>query len=316
MRGAIERRSTLSSFSQSRAIRLPVRNTNRSMMTATDVWTVLRMITWASDYFGKKGVDAPRLTIELIVAHVLGLTRFDLYMQFDRPLKDDELDRLRSMIRRRALREPLQYILGEAHFHRHVFEVDASVLIPRPETELLVEEALRRVHALRCLDVGTGSGCIGITVALERPDTEVVAIDVSDRALDVARRNAERLGARNIAFEQCDIMNDEAVRALGSFDLIVSNPPYVAEADLAGLQPEVRDHEPQLALTDLGDGLAFYRRFIELAPTLLRSGGHLFAEIGYGQSSVLDAMYREAGFTVDILDDLERIPRVLWAQRP
>src|SRR5687768_12902966 len=132
-------------------------------MTATDTWTVLRMITWGSEYFAKKGVDSPRLTIELILAHVLALTRFELYLQFDRPLSDDELDRLRTMVKRRAAREPLQYILGEAHFHGHVFEVDAAVLIPRPETELLVEEALRRVHALRCLDVGTGSGCIGIT---------------------------------------------------------------------------------------------------------------------------------------------------------
>src|SRR5688572_4656855 len=125
-------------------------------MTATDIWTVMRMITWGSDYFAKKGVDSPRLTIELILAHVLSLTRFELYLQFDRPLNDVELDRLREMVRRRAAREPLQYILSEAHFHSHVFEVNPDVLIPRPETELLVEEALRRVHALRCLDVGTG----------------------------------------------------------------------------------------------------------------------------------------------------------------
>ncbi|MBC8145156.1 MAG: peptide chain release factor N(5)-glutamine methyltransferase, partial [bacterium] len=122
-------------------------------MISTDTWTVMRMITWGSEYFGTKGVDSPRLTIELILAHVLELTRFELYLKFDRPLNDDELDRLRTMVRRRSSREPLQYILGEAHFHGHVFEVDASVLIPRPETELLVEEGLRRVHALRCLDV-------------------------------------------------------------------------------------------------------------------------------------------------------------------
>jgi release factor glutamine methyltransferase len=273
------------------------------------------MINWGSEYFSTKGVDSPRLTIELILAHVLGLSRFDLYLQFDRPLKDAELDELRSMIRRRAAREPLQYILGEAHFHGRRFAVDRAVLIPRPETELLVDEVLRRVHALRCLDVGTGSGCIGVTIALERPDTEVVAIDVSEEALAVARGNAEALGARNITLDRCDFMDDDAVRALGSFDLIVSNPPYVAVAEMAELAPEVREHEPHAALTDRGDGLAFYRRFVEVAPTLLRPGGHLFLEIGFGQAERLDALFRSAGFSVDILDDLERIPRILWARR-
>jgi release factor glutamine methyltransferase len=282
----------------------------------TDTWTVIRLINWGSDYFTTKGVDSPRLTIELMLAHVLRLSRFDLYMQFDRPLRDDELEQLRGMVRRRASREPLQYILGEAHFHGRVFDVDKGVLIPRPETELLVEEVLRRVHALRCLDVGTGSGCIGVTVALERPDTEVVAIDVSDEALAVARRNAEKLGARNIALERCDFMDDESVRALGSFDLVVSNPPYVAVGEIAALEPEVRDHEPHAALTDNGDGLAFYRRFIDVAPTLLRTGGNLFLEIGYGQADELDRLYRAAGFDVDILSDLDRIPRILWARRP
>jgi release factor glutamine methyltransferase len=281
----------------------------------TDTWTVLRLINWGSDYFQKKGVDSPRLTIELMLAHVLGLTRFDLYLKFDRPLRDDELERLRAMVKRRAAREPLQYILGEAHFHGRAFEVDRSVLIPRPETELLVEEVLRRSHALRCLDVGTGSGCIGITIALERPETEVVAIDVSVEALAVARRNAERLGARHVTLEHCDFMDDEGVRALGSFDLVVSNPPYVAAGEMAALEPEVRDHEPHGALTDHGDGLAFYRRFIEVAPTLLRPGGSLFLEIGYGQSGELDRLYRGAGFGVDILDDLDRVPRILWARR-
>lgn len=279
----------------------------------TDTWTVLRLISWGSEYFEAKGVDSPRLTIELLLAHVLGLKRFDLYMQFDRPLRTDELERLRAMVKRRASREPLQYIVGEAHFHRHTFTVNPSVLIPRPETELLVEEVLRRAHALRCLDVGTGSGCIGITIALERPDTEVVAIDISEEALSVARANCERLGARNVSMIRCDFMSDD-VGSLGTFDLIVSNPPYVAARDLPGLEPEVRDHEPRLALTDDGDGLAFYRRILDVAPTLLRSGGNIFLEIGYGQSEALDALCRDAGFEVDVLTDLDRVPRILWAR--
>lgn len=281
----------------------------------TEIWTVMRLIAWGSDYFKKKGVDSPRLTMELMLSHLLSLTRFDLYLQFDRPLAEDELAELRQMVKRRAAREPLQYILGEAHFYRRVFKVTPDVLIPRPETELLVEESLRRVHSLRCLDVGTGSGCIGITVALERPETEVVAIDRSAAALELARENAGKLGAKNIDFQQVDIFDDAAVTALGSFDLLISNPPYIAAADMGSLEPEVREHEPQFALTDDGDGYAFYRRFIELTPTLIRDGASLFLEIGYGQGPTLRRLFSDAGFTVDILTDLDRTERILWATR-
>lgn len=281
----------------------------------TEIWTILRLIQWGSDFFKKKGVDSPRLTMELLLAHVLKLTRFDLYMQFERPLAEPELAQLRDMVKRRAMREPLQYILGEAHFYKRAFEVTPAVLIPRPETELLVEEALRRGHSLRCLDIGTGSGCIGISIALERPETEVVAIDSSREALEVARRNAERLGARNITFHHTDFFDDEGMRSLGSFDLIVSNPPYIAAADLATLQPEVRDHEPHLALTDGGDGLRFFRRFIELSPRLLRDESSFFMEIGYGQGQPLASMFRKVGFEVDLLTDLDRVERILWAQK-
>jgi release factor glutamine methyltransferase len=253
--------------------------------------------------------------MELLLAHVLKMSRFELYMQFERPLAQTELATLRGMVKRRAMREPLQYVLGEAHFYKRAFEVNPAVLIPRPETELLVEEALRRGHSLRSLDVGTGSGCIGITVALERPETEVVAIDSSEEALDVARRNAERLGARNITFHRVDFFDDDAMRALGSFDLVVSNPPYIAATDIGTLEPEVRDHEPHGALTDGGDGLRFFRRFIEFAPWMLRDGSSLFMEIGYGQGGQLREMFTKAGFEVDVLTDLDRIDRILWVQK-
>jgi release factor glutamine methyltransferase len=281
----------------------------------TEIWTVLRLINWGSDYFKNKGITSPRLTMELMLAHLLKLTRFELYLKFDQPLTEAELAELRSMVKRRAAREPLQYILGEAHFYKRVFEVDPSVLIPRPETELLVEEALRRTTSLRCLDVGTGSGCIGITVALEQPETEVVAIDSSQKAIELAERNAARLGARNISFRDADFFDDEQVRSLGSFDLIISNPPYIPEHEISTLEPEVREHEPHGALTDRGDGMAFYRRFIELAPHLLRDGGSLFLEIGYGQAAALVKMFRGAGFNVDVLTDLDRVERILWVQR-
>ncbi len=281
----------------------------------TELWTVMRLITWGADFFRKRGIDSPRLTIELMLAHLLKLTRFDLYLQFDRPLKEEELVKLREMVKRRANREPLQYILGVAHFYKREYAVTPAVLIPRPETELLVEESLRRAPSLRCLDIGTGSGCIGITVALERPETEVVAIDASDDALEVARINAERLGARNIVFRQIDIFDDQAMSEIGSFDMIVSNPPYIPAVEISALEPEVREHEPHLALTDFDDGLRFYRRMLELFPRLLRSHGNVFLEVGHGQSRELRKIFQQGGYGVDILTDLDKIERILWVQR-
>lgn len=282
----------------------------------TEIWTVLRLVEWGTSYFRKKRVDSPRLTIELMLAHTLGLKRFDLYMQYDRPLLEDELATLRGMIKRRSAGEPLQYILGEAHFHGHIFHVRPGVLIPRPETELLVDEALRRTKPLRCLDIGTGSGCIAITVALQNLDTEVLAVDISDDALEIARDNAKTLGAMHIDFRNLDIFDDEAIRAIGSFDLVISNPPYIADLDLKDLQTEVRDHEPHIALSDGGDGLRFYRRLAELGPQLLRQKGEMFLELGYNQAGQVRQLFEKQGFQVEIYKDFEKTERILRAHYP
>ncbi len=281
----------------------------------TEIWTIIRMIEWGTSYFRKKRIDSPRLTIELIVAHVLELKRFDLYMQFDRPLAEEELAKLREMIKRRTAMEPLQYILEEAEFHGRTFTVRPGVLIPRPETELLVDEALRRTRSLRCLDVGTGSGCIAVTVALERPETEVVAIDLSEEALAIARENAARLGADRIDFRRMDLFDDAAIPSLGSFDLIISNPPYVSYGEMPELQAEVRDHEPRMAVTDGSDGLSFYRRFATLGSTLLRRDGEMFLELGYDMAAAVRSMFEEKGFDVEIYTDFDRIERILRARR-
>ena len=281
----------------------------------TEIWTIIRMIEWGTSYFRKKRIDSPRLTIELIVAHVLELKRFDLYMQFDRPLAEEELAKLREMIKRRTAMEPLQYILEEAEFHGRTFTVRPGVLIPRPETELLVDEALRRTRSLSCLDVGTGSGCIAVTVALERPETEVVAIDLSEEALAIARENAARLGADRIDFRRMDLFDDAAIPSLGSFDLIISNPPYVSYGEMPELQAEVRDHEPRMAVTDGSDGLSFYRRFATLGSTLLRRDGEMFLELGYDMAAAVRSMFEEKGFDVEIYTDFDRIERILRARR-
>ena len=279
----------------------------------TEIWTIIRLVEWGTSYFRKKKIDSPRLTIELMLCHVLNLKRFDLYMQFDQPLMEDELLQLRSMIKRRIAREPLQYIIGETEFHGRTFSVQPGVLIPRPETELLVDEALRRTKSLRCLDVGTGSGCIAVTIALERPETEVVAIDLSEEAITIARQNAEQLNAKFIDFQQVDFFDDEAVKNLGSFDLIISNPPYVSTNEMSELQVEIRNHEPQMALTDGNDGLSFYRRFVELAPLLLRREGEIFLELGHGMAETVRKMFEKEGFHVEIYRDFDQIERIFRA---
>ena len=274
------------------------------------------MIEWGSEYFREKRIDSPRLTIELMLAHIMKVSRFQLYMNFEQPLSQEELEELRVMIKRRVAREPLQYILGETHFHRRSFIVRPGVLIPRPETELLVDEALRRTRPLRALDVGTGSGCIALTIGLERPETEVIGIDVSEEALEVARENQQRLGGPNVEFRKVDIFDDAAVRDLGSFDLVISNPPYVPQGEVEELQEEVRNHEPRVAVTDGGSGLAFYERFAELAPQILRDEGEMFLELGYDQAAPVRALFRRGRFRVDIYRDMEKIERILRVRRP
>jgi release factor glutamine methyltransferase len=233
-------------------------------------------------------------------------------MQFERPLTSDELASLRSMVKRRVTREPLQYILGGAEFYGRSFRVRPGVLIPRPETEVLVEEVLRRTEPLRVLDVGTGSGCIAITIALERPTAEVIAIDVSKEALQIARENASRLDAHHVEFRMVDLFDDDGIADLGTFDLVVSNPPYVADEERTELEPEI-SHEPEIALFPGEDGLKYYRRIVDVAPRILRKEGEIFVELGFGQRNDVESIFESAGFETRIYNDLEGHERILRA---
>jgi len=259
------------------------------------------------------GLD--RLDAQLLLVHVLGRPAGDrgwLIAHDDDPLDPGAASAYLALCSRRVAGEPVAYLTGEKEFWGLPLSVDARVLVPRPDTETLVEWALELLQdreAPRVIDLGTGSGAIALAIQSARPDAVVEAVDRSADALAVARANAQRLGLP-VRFRQAHWLQDA-----GIYDLVVSNPPYVAAAEIAGLDPEVRDHEPHTALTDHGDGLAFYRRFVEIAPRVLRQGGHYFLEIGFGQSGALDAIYREAGFEVDILSDLDGIPRILWARR-
>ncbi len=279
----------------------------------TELWTVLKILRWTADYFSGKGIDSARLEAELLLSATLELDRVGLYVNFERPLNPDELTSFRERVRRRAQREPLQYILGETEFWSLTFAVGPAVLVPRADTEILVEEALSRIEgAARVIDVGTGSGAIAIALAHEKAAIQMTALDCSEAALEVARSNADRHGlAERIHF----VSGDLAVLPSGPFEMIVSNPPYIPSGDWQGLMPEVRDHEPRLALDGGEDGLQAYRQLAAQAGDLLTPGGWLLVEVGINQATEVGALFAEAGLVeVGQRDDYAGIPRVVMGQ--
>lgn len=283
-------------------------------MAHTETWTTLKILTWTKEYLASKGVDNARLEAEWLLCAATGLDRVGLYLNFEKPLNDEELSRYRAMVTRRGRREPLQHILGSQEFCGLDFEVTPDVLVPRYDTETLVHEALKRVpDAAAVLDVGTGSGCIAVSLAKLLPLAAISASDISASALAVARRNAEK--------------NDVAIEfLLGSlcepvagryFDLIVSNPPYIPSSTIEQLEPEVRDFDPRGALDGGADGLDIYKELIPAAQACLHPGAWLLVEIGAGQDrGVADLFRATGGFGEPIMAcDPAGIVRVLGGQR-
>jgi release factor glutamine methyltransferase len=279
--------------------------------------TVLEVIKRSTEYLESKGVDSPRLQIELLLAHVLKIPRLKLYLDFDRQLSEVDLDTLRAMVKRRGEREPLQYIIGTASFCGLEISVTPAVLIPRPETELLVEQAWKFLtssadQAATVLDFGTGSGCIAIAIAHKFPACEVHAIDASEEALRVARANAERVGAK-VRFNRGVAINDLA--SPRTLDLVVSNPPYIPDAELETLQPEVRDYEPRLALGGGNEGLDFYRMIASQARARLTASGCVIVELGHGQEGAVRSIFEGEGWFVgSVVADYAGTPRILIAR--
>jgi release factor glutamine methyltransferase len=284
-------------------------------------WTILRLMRWSGDYLEEKGVERGRLDAEHLLAHALGVERLQLYLQFDRPLEAGELDRFRPLLKRRARREPLQYILGRAAFRELDLSVDPRVLIPRPETEVLVEEVLAWARAgtradLSAMDVGTGSGAIALSLALEGPFTRVLATDASADALAVAEQNARAAGLAERVELRCGSLFD-GVRAEETFDVVVSNPPYVTESELASLEPEVAAWEPRSALVGGPDGLVVIRRIVTEAVGHLPAGGLLALEVGAAQAGPVVAAVEESDAydEVRVRRDLAGRERVVLARR-
>lgn len=263
------------------------------MTEKPETWTVRRVLDWTKGYLAEKGVENARLETEWLLSAALGLDRVGLYVNFDKPLNQEELAACRGFVGRRAKREPLQYILGTQEFCGLDFAVTPAVLIPRHDTEVVVEEALRRaLGATTILDIGVGSGCIAVALAKNLPNAQVSGVEQSPEAIALAQQNVERHGVRVTLFEG-SLFEPFADQR---FDLIVSNPPYIPTADLETLQPEVREYEPWVALDGGADGLDFYRIIVPAAPEHLNPGGWLMVELGIGQAESVLGMFEKAGF--------------------
>ena len=277
---------------------------------ATTMMSLLEVLKGASEFLGKQGVESPRLNAEHLLAHVMGLKRMDLYLQFDRPLGEKERGPLRDLVRQRGTGIPLQHLLGTVEFCGNSFKSDARALIPRPETELLVERALTYPAPASILDVATGSGVIAISLALGRPEASVTATDISPEALSLAKENAILLSIDRITFHEADLLPPPEA---GTFDLITANLPYIPAAEIAGLSREVR-HDPILALDGGPEGLDLIVRLAPLALERLTSGGHLLLEIGIDQSEAVMACLAGHNYRdIKALPDYQGIPRFIEA---
>lgn len=263
-----------------------------------EAWTIARVLGWAADDFRSRGHDTPRLEAELLLGHVLGLDRVRLIVEHGRPLSTQELGAYRELIKRRRAREPVAYILGQREFYGLSFRVDSRALIPRPDTEALVDVALERTRHRymfgNMLDLCTGSGCVAIAFAKRRPTWRTTGIDLSEGAVALARDNALRLGA---AFSASFAVGDLTAPLPSSarFDLVTANPPYIPTAEVARLDPDIKDFEPQLALDGGADGLDFVRRIVTEAVPRLAPDGVLALEVHYDQAARVAALFESAG---------------------
>lgn len=284
-------------------------------------WTIIKLLSWTESYFQKQSIDSPRLTAEILLSHSLGINRLDLYLQFDRPLQQGELTGFKALIKRRIHKEPVAYITGEKGFFDSDFEVAEGVLIPRPDTETLVEESIKIIDAgkdsssLMVLELGTGSGAIISSLAKECPDHYYFASDISWVALEIAKKNALRIVGDKICFFSSSWF--AAIKEKPVFDVIISNPPYIPTIDIQKLQPEIRDFEPMLALDGGLDGFDNYRSIIKSAHCHLKPGGMLLLEMGFDQKEGMTDI--STGYSqyesIDFVKDLAGHDRVVLIKK-
>ena len=279
-------------------------------------WRVIDLIQWAESYFKKLSFDKPRAEIEWLLCALLNCERLDLYLRYDEPLSKPQLDTLRGWVKRRLEKEPLQYITGVCEFYGRDFFVTPDVLIPRPETERLIDIALKKLKSVkspRILDIGTGSGCIAITMAVERPDATVLGIDNSSGALTIAKRNSINLKAIEHSFIKMNILESTPK---GKFDLVISNPPYISKKEIPELMKDVIGFEPESALTDYRDGLTFYKRFAEIAPKIIHNDSLFIFEVGLKEHpQKVYNIFSNQGYTnIELIKDYNGDDRVIVVQ--
>lgn len=300
--------------------RIPLTTDNKQLTTdqpQSEPWTIRRILEWTIGHLTEKTIDTPRLDAEILLAHACGCQRIELYTRYDEVLGDKPRSVMRELVRRRTKFEPVAYLVGHREFFSLDFRVTSDVLIPRPDTETLVLELLelsKQFDAPKILDIGTGTGCIAITTAVNNPAANVTAIDISPAALNIARANATQHSvADRVTFLESDLF--AALDSAEPFDIIGSNPPYIAEHEWESLQPDVRQHEPRQALVSGNDGLDVIRRLIAQAPKFLVPGGHLLLEIDTAQADAVRSLLEaESAFeNIRLINDLTVRPRVAHA---
>ena len=270
------------------------------------IWRLIDLIKWGETYFKDKNFDNPRSEIEWLLQDLLNYKKIDLYLKFEEEIDSEKLFILKSWIKRRVSREPLQYITGKADFYGRSYFVNNKVLIPRPETEILIDAAIKNLLKKKnpfIIDIGTGSGCIGITLAIEIKKSNVLSIDISKDALLIAKNNAENHNIKNIKFLEIDVLKNDINQKA---DLIISNPPYISKNELSTLMPEVKNYEPKISLTDNKDGFTFYERFVYLFPKILKNDGAAIIEVGREEHSikVLEIFKKNGMKNIKVLKDL------------
>jgi len=280
------------------------------------IWRVIDLLNWGEQYFTDNGFDSPRKEIERILQDILECSRVNLYLRFEEPLSKTQLVKLRNWVQRRKNREPIQYITGKAGFHNLMLNVTPDVLIPRPESERLVEiviEAVDKKSNISIIDIGTGSGCLALALGKELPNANVAGIDKSAQAIETAKLNAATLKIKNVSFLQIDLFENKID---GKYDILISNPPYIPKEEIESLMRDVKDFEPLSALTDSADGLTFYRKISEISPTIINSNGWIFLEVGLGEhpKRAIKLFSNEKFNNIELIKDYNGDDRILKAQ--
>ena len=275
-------------------------------------WRIIEIIKWGEEYFKLKGFENPKQEIEWLLCDLLQLKRIDLYLKFEDIINKSKLKKLKSWIKRRIEREPLQYITGKVEFYGLKFISTPQALIPRPETERLVDitlNSLKKIPEPKILEIGTGSGCVSIAVSNKKPRANILSLDISKNALELAEINAKSNNCKNINFLEMDFLNEIQD---GRFDILISNPPYIPQKEIENIMPEVKNYEPRIALTDFEEGLNFYYRIAKVGRTLIPNG-IIILEVGLGNHpQKVFSLFKEAGFDqLELIKDYNNNERIL-----